>query len=324
MHRLRTSCSSLVMHRRLRRYDVDMPKLTDESSKALTSPGTVWPAASAFRPANSPSNASVLTVYAPGITPCAGSVYSHRIDVDLKWHRHDMHQLSCAFEGAVEIESTRGRNLVPRQLAVWIPAGVPHCTRMHCVRWVSVFFPALTVADAEQRVRTVMVSPLMREMMREAMRWPIGAPVDALRTSFFDTMSRLCTEWIAREADLFLPTSSDSRVQRALDYTTQHMELKLADVCDHASMSVRSLRRHLQAEIGMTWEAYRHRGRLLQAISLLSETQESVGEIAARCGFESPSAFAKVFRTTMGEAPREYRNRARDPALNDEELLPAK
>ena len=59
--------------------------------------------------------------------------------------------------------------------------------------------------------------------------------------------------------------------------------------------------------------SHRLRCRLLQATSLLSETDEPVSEIAARCGFESPSGFAKAFRHAMGEAPRDYRYRAREP-----------
>jgi AraC-like DNA-binding protein len=79
-------------------------------------------------------------------------------------------------------------------------------------------------------------------------------------------------------------------------------------------MSVRSLRRHLKTETGMTWEAYRHRSRLQQAFSLLSETAEPISEIAARCGFESPSGFAKAFRAEMRESPRDYRQRIRGPS----------
>ena len=73
----------------------------------------------------------------------------------------------------------------------------------------------------------------------------------------------------------------------------------------------------------MTWEDYRHRSLLLQAISLLSETDEPVSEIAARCGFESPSAFARVFRRQMGESPRDYRQRVMG-ATHDEYLPRAK
>jgi AraC-like DNA-binding protein len=259
--------------------------------------------------ASSPQRANLLPLRAPGMIPRPGSLYRDGMHVDLQWHFHDMHKLLYAFEGAIEVESTRGRNLIPRQLAAWIPAGVPHCTSIHGIRWVSVFFTTEMVDDTEQRVRTVMVSTLMREMMREAMRWPLDGLDNAVRASFFDAMGKLCGEWIAREAKLFLPTSTDPRVKHVLDYTAQRMDLNLAAVCKHVGMSVRSLRRHLKGETGMTWEDYRHRSRLLQAISLLSETGEPVSEIAARCGFESPSAFARVFRRQMGESPRDYRHR---------------
>jgi transcriptional regulator GlxA family with amidase domain len=60
-------------------------------------------------------------------------------------------------------------------------------------------------------------------------------------------------------------------------------------------MSERSLRRHLGDEIGMTWEAYRRRSRLLNAVALLSDIDTAVSEVAETCDFESPSAFAKHF-----------------------------
>jgi AraC-like DNA-binding protein len=275
-----------------------------------------------FPSASSPQRADLLPLIAPGTVPRPGSLYRDGMHVDLQWHFHDMHKLLYAFEGAIEVESTRGRNLIPRQLAAWIPAGVPHCTSIHGIRWVSVFFTSEMVDDPEQRVRTVMVSALMREMMREAMRWPLDGPDCAVRTAFFDAMGKLCGEWIAREAKLFLPTSKDARVKHALDYTAQRMDLSLEAVCKHVGMSVRSLRRHVKAETGMTWEDYRHRSRLLQAISLLSETDEPVSEIAARCGFESPSAFARVFRRQMSESPRDYRHRVMG-AAHDEHIFRA-
>jgi transcriptional regulator GlxA family with amidase domain len=106
-----------------------------------------------------------------------------------------------------------------------------------------------------------------------------------------------------------------SRITRALDFTSKRMDLKIAAICSHAGISERTLRRHLKAETGITWETYRQRSRLLQALSLLSDSDEPISEIAGRCGFDSPSAFANVFRDTMREAPREYRQRVRNPLV---------
>ncbi len=292
-----------------------MPKRADETVELSSPGGRLWTDVP-LPSARSAQRAGLLPMHASGTAPRPGSVCRDGLDVDLHWHFHEMHKLLYAFEGAIEVESTRGRNVVPRQLAAWIPAGVPHCTSIHGIRWVSVFFPTDMLQDRELRVRTVTVSPLMREMMKEAMRWPVNGPDSPVRTAFFEAMAKLCDEWITREAKLFLPASTDARVAGVLEYTMRHLELKLAEICQHAGISVRSLRRHLKAETGMTWEVFRHRSRLLRAISLLGETDEQMSGIAAQCGFESPSAFAKMFRAEMGETPRDYRNRVRGPALN--------
>jgi AraC-like DNA-binding protein len=258
--------------------------------------------------------ADLKSMRAPGRKARPGAHCSDGMSVDSGWHYHDMHQLLYAFEGAIEVESDRGRHLIPRQLAAWIPAGVPHCTSIHRVRSGSVFFPPRMLKDREQRVRTVVVSTLMREMVKEAMRWPLGEPDSPVRCAFFAAMATLCGEWIANEAGLFLPTTKDPRIKRALDYTAQHMQSELPAVCRHAGVSERTLRRHLKTGIGMTWEDYRRRSRLLHAVSLLSETGIPVGAVAAQCGFENPSAFAKAFRLAMNETPSDYRRRVRDSA----------
>jgi AraC-like DNA-binding protein len=261
--------------------------------------------------------AELKTLHAAGVRPQAGSHCSDGMSVDTGWHFHDVHQLLYAFEGAIEVEGTRGRYLVPRQLAAWIPAGVPHRTSIHRVRSGSVFFTTDMVGPVEPRIRTVLVSTLMREMIGEAMRWPIHEPQSPLGTAFFAAMAGLCGEWIAHEADLFLPTSNDPQLKRALDYTARQAQAKLPAVCRHAGISERSLRRRLNTDIGMTWEAYRHRSRLLRAVALLGETDLPVGDVASKCGFESPSAFAKAFRLVMGEAPRDYRKRVHQSIRRD-------
>lgn len=292
-----------------------MPRWADETVELSSPGGQLWADVSPPS-ARSAQRADLLPIFARGTVPRAGAVYRDGLDVDLHWHFHEMHKLLYALEGAIEVESTRGRNAVPRQLAAWIPAGVPHCTSIHGIRWVSVFFPVAMLEDREHRVRTVTASPLMREMMKESMRWPINGPDSPVRAAFFEAMAKLCGEWITREANLFLPASADARVARVLDHTARHLKLNLEKICRHSGISVRSLRRNLKGETGMTWEVFRHRSRLLRAISLLGETDEPMSVIGAQCGFESPSAFAKMFRAEMGETPRDYRSRVRGPAPN--------
>jgi AraC-like DNA-binding protein len=271
----------------------------------------LWPGSEETPDTPRARDAVFLRMYPPGKTPQAGSLRSDHVDMDSHWHFHDMHQLFFAFEGAVEVESEDGRHLISQQLAAWIPANVAHRASLHQVPSVSIFFTTEMLPQAGSRIRSVMVSPLMREMMREATRWPLHGPASPLRNTFFAAMAGLCDEWIEQqEVGLFLPASTDPRLRRALEYTANRMDARLADVCHAAGLSERTLRRHLRAETGLTWETYRQRSRLLRAMSLLSESSEQIADIAAHCGFESPSAFAKAFRAATGESPRTYRMQA--------------
>ncbi len=49
--------------------------------------------------------------------------------------------------------------------------------------------------------------------------------------------------------------------------------------------------------------------RLAEAMKLLVETDLSVGQIAARCGYSSPAYLSKAFKDRLGRAPRQYRQK---------------
>jgi AraC-like DNA-binding protein len=235
-------------------------------------------------------------------------VIQDHFDLDCPWHSHDMHQLQYAFEGAIEVEDARGRHLLPRQLAAWIPAGVAHRTMLHRVRSGSILFAPDMVQPAGERVRIVEVCPLMREMVLGAMRWPLGQPQDETARAYFAALGLLMAEWITREAPLFLPTSADPALAAAMAHTRANLaQGDLAGTCAAAGLSERTLRRRFRREAGMSWEAWRQRARLLAAAALLGDTRKPVGAIAAEVGFESQSAFAKAFQRLTGQTPRAFR-----------------
>ena len=246
----------------------------------------------------------------PAHRPAAGAIIQDEYDLDCPWHTHDMHQLQYAFDGAIEVEDARARHLLPRQLAAWIPAGVAHRTSLHRVRSGSILFSPQMVRAAGDRVRIVQVPPLMREMVLGAMRWPLHAPQDETARAYFRALGLLCAEWIEREAPLSLPTTTDPQLKAAMEYTRARLvDGDMRGACRAAGLSERSLRRRFRSQVGMTWEAWRRRARLLAAVPLLSDTDRSVGVVAAEVGFESQSAFAKAFRSFTGEAPLAFRER---------------
>lgn len=240
--------------------------------------------------------------------PCAGAFVQDEFDIDAPWHQHDMHQLQYAFEGSIEVEDKLRRHLLPRTLAAWVPAGVIHRTSLHRVRSGCILFAPDMVPHAGERVRIVMVSPLMRAMVIGAMRWQIGQPLDAVGEAYFKTLALLCGEWIETEAPLSLPSSDDPALRAAMEYTrTQLITATIASASTAANLSERSLRRRFQALIGMSWEEYRRHARLLAAVERIANSRTPIGQIAGELGYESQSAFAKAFRSLLGMSPSAFR-----------------
>lgn len=238
----------------------------------------------------------------------AGAFIQDQFDIDAPWHHHDLHQLQYAFEGSIEVEDKARRNLLPRTLAAWIPAGVIHRTSIHRVRSGCILFAPDMVPNAGDRVRIVMVPTLMREMVIGAMRWQIGKPLDAAGDAYFKALALLCSEWIAAEAPLSLPSSDDPALRAAMDHTrTQLAEATIASASAAANISERSLRRRFQTNTGMSWEQFRRRARLLTAVERLTHSRDSIGRIANDLGYENQSAFAKAFRALLGMSPGEFR-----------------
>jgi AraC-like DNA-binding protein len=240
----------------------------------------------------------------------AGAHCSDGWQVDTPWHYHDMHQLLYAFDGAVEVEGRHGRYSVPRQFAVWIPAGAVHRTTIQKVASGSVFLsPQLLRCDADAP-RVIAAPAILREMVMYAMRWPLDRTEDAVSHSYFSCFAGLCAEWIADERQIVLPSSTDRRIDAIMAYTRDHIAtVSLKMVCVHAGMSERTLRRHFRKSVGMSWEAYRQRLRLCLALDALDRTTQPVGVIAAEVGYENQSAFARSFRNLVGVGPGEYRRR---------------
>ena len=233
-------------------------------------------------------------------------------DLVTGWHSHDLHQIEYAFEGIAEVETDGAHYLLPPQQAVWIPAGLTHRTTLKQVRSVAVFFDPAMVQGADDRVRILAATPVIREMIVYGARWPIARPEsDEVADAFFDALALLVTEWLAHEAPLCLPTSSDPVLRAVMDYTNAHLaDVTVAGACAAAGISERSLRRQFGAATGMTWRQYLLQSRLLRAMARLTEPSRTVIDVATEIGFDSVSAFTRAFVRLAGETPSAYRRRA--------------
>jgi AraC-like DNA-binding protein len=228
------------------------------------------------------------------------------------WHSHEVHQIEYAIGGVVEVETASAHYLLPPQQAAWIPAGLEHQATMNSdVLTVAVMFDRELVADGGDRARILAVSPLIREMMIYALRWPIDRPDgDAVSDAFFRTLANLVSEALDHEAPLSLPTSENPIVAAAMAYTKEHLDSVTAAEVGHAvSVSERTLRRLFHDTLGLSWRTYLLHARMLRAMALLSAPAQSVQETSTAVGFDSLSAFTRAFTQFCGETPSTYRKR---------------
>lgn len=228
------------------------------------------------------------------------------------WHAHDMHQIEYALSGLVEVETAAAHYLLPPQQAAWIPVGLEHQATMSPeVRTLAVMFDPDLVPHPGDRARILAVSPLIREMMIYALRWPIErASSDAVSDDFFRTLGHLVSEALDHEAPLSLPVSDHPIVAAAMAYTKEHLDTATVDDVSRAvAVSERTLRRQFEAELGMPWRTYLLHARMLKAMALLAAPGQSVGATSTAVGFESISSFTRAFTQFCGETPSDYRQR---------------
>lgn len=234
------------------------------------------------------------------------------------WHSHDVHQIEYALGGVVEVETDSAHYLLPPQQAAWIPVGLEHQATMNPdVRTVAVMFDPELIPQAGDRARILAVSPLIREMMIYALRWPIDRPGgDRVSDAFFRTLANLVIEALDHEAPLSLPSSEHPIVAAAMAYTKEHLDgVSAGEVSRAVSVSERTLRRLFQESVGLSWRTYLLHARMLKAMALLAAPGQSVQETSSAVGFDSLSSFTRAFTQFCGETPTSYRKRVGGTAL---------
>ncbi len=85
-------------------------------------------------------------------------------------------------------------------------------------------------------------------------------------------------------------------------------EVFIGEAADRAGLSVNQFIRRFKAAYGLTPYRYLIGLRLDRAARLLTESNRSVTDIAADCGFDDANYFSRSFSARFGTSPRSYRS----------------
>jgi AraC-like DNA-binding protein len=86
-----------------------------------------------------------------------------------------------------------------------------------------------------------------------------------------------------------------------------HHEITNGHLASVSNMSVRAFERQFRAMFHLTPQRFLRKLRLRIASRALMDTEETLSEIALKCGFADQSHFSREFRRQFGRTPREYR-----------------
>ena len=115
-------------------------------------------------------------------------------------------------------------------------------------------------------------------------------------------------------------TGRRDREQAAVLYALSRIEADvhctLADLAREQGLTPSTLTRILKRRTGCTFTELLHTARFNRAVTLLTETELSVADIAVRVGYENTAFFYRRFERLYGCTPGEYRRRnARSPVV---------
>ena len=224
------------------------------------------------------------------------------------WHQHQRPQLLYASQGALKLQAADRLVVLPPERAAWIPAGLAHRVEAsRPVRLRTVYF--LACDEVGPQMAVFAAPPLLKEMAIQAAAWGAPAPDWPEVEPFFLAFAALAAVWRQRPLSVELPAARSPELAVALDFLLQRLDrpVGLKEAARAAGLSVRTLQRRCQVELGVPLQAWLHRARIVTALELLADPAASVGEIAVRVGYGSGAAFTRSFAEIMGSPPSGWR-----------------
>ena len=200
-------------------------------------------------------------------------------------HTHAKHQLIHAVHGVMVVRSEAGHWVVPPTRGIWMPAGTTHGIR--CIGELhmrSIYVKTDAVPNFSEQASAVAISPLLRELIKAAVE--VSHPI--ARNSRDGRLMRLLLDELRAlpVLPLHLPWPTDPRLVTLCTRLQQRLD-------DGASQT------------GMTFGQWRQQARLLRALELLAHG-EKVLDVALALGYDSPSAFATMFKRQFACTPSQF------------------
>ncbi|MGR5063904.1 AraC family transcriptional regulator [Photobacterium sp. DNB22_13_2] len=221
-------------------------------------------------------------------------------------HSHNKDQLVLPVFGAMTSEVEDGIWMVPNQSALWIPAGQIHVNKpstKSCFHFV--YFQSDLLQAMPQKCCTLFTTPLIRELIEHLAALDQFETPDNDSDRIMDVLIQQLTTMQVQQLNFVIP--DDQRLQTIANILRLHPSDRrtVGEWAEYVAMSERSLARLVVQQTGLTFGRWRQQLHVIKALQRLSDNV-SVQATSDELGYESVSAFIRMFSKALGKSPGKY------------------
>ena len=212
--------------------------------------------------------------------------------------------LSFRLGGRGEFEID-GKRLVAREGdVVFIPAGKPYKVEYSFSDFIVVHLPACNYTEAEV-IEVGDRKAIEALFVRLHDNWKLNHRVNPAKSCVYDILHRLSISSSGPHS------YHGSEAEKCLRYLEEHFcdgDMSVETLCRRTYISRSSLQRYFKHNFDTSPKQYILMLRMKRAMELLSQSDRTIAEIAADCGFGDAKYFSRIFKQTYGSSPSRFRS----------------
>ncbi|MQA57001.1 AraC family transcriptional regulator [Pseudomonas piscis] len=237
---------------------------------------------------------------------CALRISAQEERWERPWHSHRKAQLLFPLAGVLSCESAEGLWLAPPQCAVWIPSAVAHRVQgLEHAQGYCLFVEPEQARDLPAACCTLAVSPLLQELLRRCAQLPQLYDLDGAQGRLMAVaLDELA---VAPREQIHLPMPRHGQLRRLAQQILEQPQqrLSLEQWGELIGLSERSLSRLILAETGLSFGRWQRQLHILLGLKQLGRG-DSVERVALTLGYDSASAFIRMFKKAVGQPPGRF------------------
>jgi AraC-like DNA-binding protein len=246
------------------------------------------------------------------LKPKSVYVVHERVERRLPVHTHTKGQLTYVEGGMAYIYIDNTTYIIPARHYVWIPKGLPHFLKVRNAATVTRNLYYYTFDDDTddfyQKLGIYPVNNLLFEMIGFTEKWAGYIEQKDPEFNFMAAIKNILPHMSTRSFPIALPTTLNAKLRPIILYLSQNFEqpLNLQDIAKRFGMGERTLSRLFQSTMSISFLQYLKLLRIVKAIEMIMQGNNSTTEIAYLTGYNSVAAFSKAFHQLTNIRPSDF------------------